>query len=1137
MDSEMDSGRRRSSRRRTRKPDLTEDDKMTTSQVIVNGLDHKHVHQVKETKSRKWSVWKDSDTKHFFEGLAEHGKDFASIQAYIVSRSSSGKHKVTDNNNDVQANSVQNHQNHSLNGSHAASSSTAATESHFNQNPSSHNLEIKTREQVRHFYYRTWHKICPALQDIDSLGNDVKIDKGVLEVYGLINYGELLKKIGSKSRFRSHLRELVLDGVTILRPHRFSSTSSKIKSSKPIKIRTPVCKALRKLIEQLDESSPPNIPLSTFDSIEPSHVDVTKLPDFVDIELHPKDNQSFLRVQSMAQNPWMKIRVNSNKRLSCLVEFLQSVKLSSSRNLRTQRTLFMADKDSFDTSFEDEDDTGIRLRLQNSLETMVSENQHKLNIVTPHKSVLEIPSLNNASGLQTNAVTVVTSSQLSFRNYLKKLDKENYRSKPQASYGRKDRSTSTSSVSSNNKEHEKKDQEKNSVTLASNASTITKPDGICDNSCSSNSTMAPFKETVKKLTQLNQALSSARFSHDSHDESAVDQVIVANIAGDKVPSVTEEVSLPPPTATLTQWLNQKEQRVLNDSFEFNTNMDTSDVSVQESECKETVGDQVVLDADSVRRGWTSSGPSPSFAELYLFLKSPERIVLTYEFIGVGISRKNSLTSLDDSDHQSETKEKMTESQAQYLSMSTTLEEEKKGSMSLLDKLLTAASISLSLHKKTHPSTRNIVSTASTNLTTNIYSNSSPNIEHKIFNEKNDSNRLDVQIVTKEMNIPCVPQQLTTNTTPSNVITPVIAAPMPSIPTVVLPSQVLHPQQHTFVIPSAPAPRTGIGHATPIHLNSISMGSLPSTSSDFRSNKKTRIICEDPVLLSEAIKQLQANRLTPKKRQRVIRPVTVGPVQSKSLLPKITKPIARQPTLQTMMASPVNSITSTINSTQVQIISSPTTHVSGFGSNMPVQVPVPTFIIPTVMAQNQTPIIFGAASASQPRIEPHQQPVTLMVNPITSQEVSEENGSIDEVTERPNFLPSFLSNTTETLPTTSTESHPLPTTSSFNSDSLPSLSALLELSLPDLPTTTTSSKSFSFNDNSCGSVSDFITFPSNTKNNSGVAMTPVKDPCLIPNNVLSTPVMKATSTSEHHQQWLLNENSNSLGLSSLFPDVQ
>jgi hypothetical protein len=69
-------------------------------------------------KKRTWELWSQEDKNTFFEALNEYGKDFDSIQNHFATKARKkglGEHL------------------------------------------------IKNKDQVRHFYYRTWHKISKHL--------------------------------------------------------------------------------------------------------------------------------------------------------------------------------------------------------------------------------------------------------------------------------------------------------------------------------------------------------------------------------------------------------------------------------------------------------------------------------------------------------------------------------------------------------------------------------------------------------------------------------------------------------------------------------------------------------------------------------------------------------------------------------------------------------------------------------------------------------------------------------------------------------------------------------------------------------------------------------------------------------------
>ncbi|XP_023015642.2 cramped chromatin regulator [Leptinotarsa decemlineata] len=197
-----------------------------------------------DTKKCFRPLWTSDDKSLFFEALNEYGKDFENIHLYI--------------SNKFRKKGVPDHL-------------------------------IKTKDQVRHLYYRTWHKISKYLTFADG------IKKIAQELYALINYGELRKKIGSVSKkILPKLKELVYKGSLMVRLR-----------GKQVRVKTPMCKALRKL-NQLDEK---------YDEI--------RLPNRLTVELRPKDMTSFFKVQSTAQNPRLKTSLLLQKRLGILIECLE----------------------------------------------------------------------------------------------------------------------------------------------------------------------------------------------------------------------------------------------------------------------------------------------------------------------------------------------------------------------------------------------------------------------------------------------------------------------------------------------------------------------------------------------------------------------------------------------------------------------------------------------------------------------------------------------------------------------------------------------------------------------------------------------------------------------------------------------
>ncbi|KAJ8911082.1 hypothetical protein NQ315_000542 [Exocentrus adspersus] len=215
----------------------------TVAPVVETAPPEKKEETKQDIKKCYRPLWASDDKAMFFEALNECGKDFEAIQMYISTKLR--KKGVPEN-------------------------------------------LIKTKDQVRHLYYRTWHKLSKYVK----FSEDIK--KVAQELYCLINYGELKKKIGSVSqKWLPKLSELVYSGSTVIR-----------NKGKTIRVKTPMCRALRKL-NQLDEK---------YDEI--------RLPNRVHVELRPKDMTSFLKVQSMAQNPRVQTTLPLQKRLSSLIECL-----------------------------------------------------------------------------------------------------------------------------------------------------------------------------------------------------------------------------------------------------------------------------------------------------------------------------------------------------------------------------------------------------------------------------------------------------------------------------------------------------------------------------------------------------------------------------------------------------------------------------------------------------------------------------------------------------------------------------------------------------------------------------------------------------------------------------------------------
>ncbi|XP_076467514.1 uncharacterized protein LOC143298537 [Babylonia areolata] len=217
-------------------------------------------------KRRSWDLWSKFEQDAFFEGLFEHGKDFDAIHNLLVFRSK--KRGIE----------------------------TAL---------------IKTKEQVRHLYYRMWQKISKHV----DMGNNVK--KEAQEIYGLVNY-YAIRKVFKRMDERAveHLNELIVKGVSKVREP--NAYGKKIRKKLRV-LRTPVCNALKKL-----------------NNIEDSKEEfVSDMPQQVTVELTPRSSAAWLKVHNLSHNPRVRFQVSVNRSLACLMEHLKKKWKGSNDRLRS----------------------------------------------------------------------------------------------------------------------------------------------------------------------------------------------------------------------------------------------------------------------------------------------------------------------------------------------------------------------------------------------------------------------------------------------------------------------------------------------------------------------------------------------------------------------------------------------------------------------------------------------------------------------------------------------------------------------------------------------------------------------------------------------------------------------------------
>ncbi|XP_050079701.1 protein cramped [Anopheles maculipalpis] len=189
-------------------------------------------------------VWSNHDKNLFFEALNEYGKDFEAIINYLNTKK---------------------------------------------RRKDSTEQQVFKSKDVRNLYYQFNQKAMKYLHFSDEVKREAQ------ELYALINYGEMRRKVPFQNKKYFHkLKDLVYKGFTMVR-----------EKGKNIRIKTPSCRALRKL-NQLEEWQ-----------------EEIKLPPKVDVLLKPSTVEAWGRVQSLAQNPRVRITVTIQKRLSALLQLFQ----------------------------------------------------------------------------------------------------------------------------------------------------------------------------------------------------------------------------------------------------------------------------------------------------------------------------------------------------------------------------------------------------------------------------------------------------------------------------------------------------------------------------------------------------------------------------------------------------------------------------------------------------------------------------------------------------------------------------------------------------------------------------------------------------------------------------------------------
>ncbi|XP_067123263.1 protein cramped-like isoform X2 [Centruroides vittatus] len=545
----------RTSNRISKRPKRDSSPPATQTQLAAKKNVSKQTIQQDQLKTRRtWELWSVEDKNAFFEALCEYGKDFESIQSYIAQRSR--KKGVPPN-------------------------------------------MIKNKDQVRHFYYRTWHKISKYL----DIGDDVK--KQTQELYGLINYAELRKKIGGclSEKNRQQLNELVFNGVTFIKYR-----------GKKLRIKTPVCRALKKLNNVEDTKEP----------------EIQKMPKEVVVEFRPHNNAAWLHVQSLAQNPRVRAKLSLQRHLKTVFEYLQK-RWKPYRLRQKEQILSGVTNSSVLTSTEQMPLLHIRPRQNANISFVkispsdvttsgdVCLENYKKNIAVDNVGEKESLKKNKTPGRLKNKSDLKLASLPVNKEHVKtnnsdkmvKLDKSNEEEKP-------------SIYNTNNNVPEKNAQEENPAFEAQRSLNLLK--GML-NSMNENSSVKNCNEQV------------------SHNEDGNN--IKINEAIDKNCKSIEQIYLNAQkdanNLTLGQLLSlassNKTEENVEEKEDKTATTSESDVPVNninhvpknQNHCE---ANNILTEEkiDTIRKGWTEQTIGMlTVGELYLMLGSPEKIVLEYDW--------------------------------------------------------------------------------------------------------------------------------------------------------------------------------------------------------------------------------------------------------------------------------------------------------------------------------------------------------------------------------------------------------------------------------------------------------------------------------------------------------------------------
>lgn len=386
------------------------------------------------------------------------------------------------------------------------------------------------------------------------------------------------------------------------------------------------------------------------------------LPKEVCIELHPANNDSWLRVHSLSQNPRLRTRMPLQKRLSTLIEYLEK---------RWNRSRIR--------------DSECRTLCGTSLPN-VEQTEEPCLRVRPHFS----GDLNNVSLSKSSFLN--SQIDLSLTAYLKNLFNDELKSKGKKTKSAKtkeksnDESIAEENIKSPNNERMNIDDEnKNNNDCIDSALKLENDNFKSDEE-------EPIAEAERSLTLLKMLASMNAAQNEMAEEIHAtdeedDDTNKDEEERDEVPSPESNVNVrlpePPANATLAQWLSGKDE-----------DQDHEDEGVEDDKKTQNTSESIdsnnqisLLSAERARKGWSlSETGSVTIGELYLLFRCPQKIIFEYlwePFVETASNAEEESTDESIEKSNSKEREKLIENESKKLN-----------NTDVLHKLLLVANVSL-----------------------------------------------------------------------------------------------------------------------------------------------------------------------------------------------------------------------------------------------------------------------------------------------------------------------------------------------------------------------------------------------------------------------------------------------------------